>query len=141
MPRGDTHIYGPVSIVAGNKNVIGDENVVASGKGQAAGPGALVVGEAGVIAKGRSAQATSGRSAVADRGASATADETVATNVGFDRVRRAPWWSKLLGVTCVIAVVGAVLLVLIGGDKKIVLAGFVLAVASGLAAAIPLFRG
>lgn len=42
---------------------------------------------------------------------------------------------------CLLAVVVAVLLVVLGGDGKLTIAGFALALVSGVAGAIPLFRG
>jgi len=140
--QGDTYIIGNVSIMSGNRNVVGDRNVVASDEGQAAGSRAQIVGEGGVIAKGRSVQAATGGSATADRGGAAAKDAAVAASVAIrDRVRRAPWWSKFLGVICLLAVVGAMLLVGLGGDGKLTIAGFALAVVSGVAGAVPLIRG
>jgi len=53
-------IIGNVSILSGDRNVVGDQNVVASDEGQAAGPRAQLVRHGGVIARGRSVQAATG---------------------------------------------------------------------------------
>lgn len=100
-------------------------------------------GTTGGVAQSNKGPAAAGGSAAASQGAAAATRGSVAlTNRGLaDRARGAPWWSKVLGVICLLAVIGAVLLVLLGGNGTLTLAGFGLAIVSGVAGVIPLFRG
>jgi hypothetical protein len=100
-------------------------------------------GSTGGAAKSESGPAAAGDGAAADRGgAAATHGGTATTKRTLrERLKRAPWWSRLLGLITVLAVIGATVLAATGDDDDLAVAGFILAAVTGVAGAIPLFRG
>ena len=100
-------------------------------------------GKTGGIAKSEGGSAAAGGAAAADRGAAAaTHSGTAKVNRGLrERLKRTPWWSRLLGLITVLAIIGATVLAATGDEDDLAVAGFILAAVTGVAGAVPLLRG
>jgi hypothetical protein len=99
-------------------------------------------GKTGGVAQSKDGPAAAGGGAAADdSGAAATQSARAKTKRGLrERMKRAPWWSNLIGVfALLLASAATVLLVL--DQANIAIVGYVLSIAGVVIGAVPLFRG
>lgn len=95
----------------------------------------------GVAQSGSGPAAAGGGAAAAEGGAAATHGGDAKVEHGFgERVKPAPWWSKLIGVLAILlSGVATVLFVL--DETPLAVASYIVGLVAILVAAVPLFRG
>lgn len=113
-------------------------DVTVAGRGGKAASGASAIAESGgAAAAGGSAAATHGGGAATDR-STVVKDEHKA---GFVERAKTSTRVKICGCLMVLAVIAATLLLVVGGETELGIAGYIVAAAAVLVGVVPLFFG